>query len=683
MQPGYQDPIDYIDKDKREIHFKSGFVDPLSEDEYFALTANKGQKDIREGVKETELQFHEGIGDLTGSKGVNTFIKNLSDNVFTRLATDYVADPLAASLGAISTREGQEDQGFFDRLSSNYMAQRMGRRDARKVIDQDSPRAALAGKAGAIGMDLAIPLGRVAKSPTAVGALFGAGSSDRSLFEDPEQFAKNTAGGAALGFGLGKAGNALERVAGERRALREFPELEQKSKKAYDQRMNNFKSTVKDKIGAAQKDIGKFGISKESMDIENFLSREIGVSGIAGTKEAKEIEGFLRTLESNLPETLHTNDLQRLYEAIEVRAAAAGESTQPIYQSFKEHLVDRLPIGAAQNKLMGKIFPRVEKETVKIIDQAFDKLPKNVIKEIEIEFGKGAVQKMKESLKADLADSLRQMSPQEFVQALEQGEAAVIADRFANDPFYQGVSNLASYKVQQRYPGQNQGFQGAIRKSLPASVYEAETRMQQLPSQIQQKIENVMRKNASDASILVDETQRKVSSRLSNATGVQNPYVTRKPTNAPVGAYEAPVKPQVGAMANRFENTKLGAGKAGQEAFGLGMLGKLFGVPKVGAIIGAGKAARVGLEGTLRGLTSPDALGTFARSSMQGGGMKLVVEQIASSYPSYEKGILKDPQDRKQAVFEIETDSDLGIEDKAQLQAYINRGKNLETLIRE
>lgn len=678
-----QDEIELIDPDTKTIQYRSGKVVPLSEEAAFNLFSSPGQKQVREGVKETELQFHEGVGDLTGSKGVNTFIKNLSDNVFTRLATDYVADPIAAGLGAFSTREGQEEKGYFDRLGENYIAQRMGRRDARKIIDEDSPRAALAGKAGAIGIDLAMPLGRIGQSPTATGALFGAGSSDRSLFEDPSQFAKSTAGGAVLGYGLGKVGNELERVAGERRAIREFPELERQAQQAYNQRIQNFRSNVKQKLGAAQKDIGKFGISKEAIDIENFLAREVGVSGIAGTKEAAELESFFNTVVESLPETLHANDLQRLYEAIEMKAASSGEAVQPVFNSFKEYLVERLPVGAAQNKLMGKVYPKLEREFVKIIDQAFDSLPKNVLKEIEIEFGKGAVQKMKESLKADLAESFSQMSPQEFVQFLNEGEAGIIADRFANDPFYQGVANLSSYKVQQQYPGQSANFQNTVKRSLPASVYEAETRMQQLPSQIQQKIENVMRKNATDASILVDETQRKVSSRISNATGVQNPYVSRSPTNVPVEPYVAPQRPQTGRMAQRFENTSLKPGQAGKDALGMGALLKLFGIPKVGAAIAAGKGIGVVLEGTLRGLTSPTALGNFARSTIQGGGMKLIVEQIASSYPSYQKGVIKDPQERKAAVFEIETDSDLDIEDKAQLQAYINRGKNLETLIRE
>lgn len=678
-----QDEIELIDPESKTIQYKSGKVVPLSEEAAFNLFSTPSQREVKEGVKKSELQFHEEVGNLTGSKGVNTFLKNLSDNVFTRLATDYVTDPLASAYGALDIRKGQEEQSFFERIGENYSSQRMGRREARKIIDQDSPRAAMAGKVGAIGLDLVTPLGRLGKSPTAVGALFGAGSSDRSLFEDPEQFLKSTAGGAALGYGIGKAGNVLERVAGERRALREFPAAEREAQRAYRQRLQNFRSTVKEKLGKAQKDIGKFGISKEAMDVENFLAREVGVSALAGTKEAAEIEKFLTTLEKSLPETLHASDLQRLYEALEVKAVTSSTEVQPVFQAFKEHLVERLPVGAAQNKLMGQIFPKVEKESIKIIDQAFEKLPKNVVKEIEIEFGKGAVEKMKDSLKKDLKEHFSQMNPEEFVSSLQQGSGEIVSDILSNDPMYQLMSSLPSYKIAQNYPGQNQAFQDIVRQNLPSSVFEAETRMQQLPLQIQQRIENVMRKNAIDSSILVNETQRAVSSRLSNATGVKNPYTGRGATNVPVGPYIAPHPPKVGRMAQRFETTPLGAGKSVTESFNIGALGKLFGVPKIGAAVAAAKGLRSGLEGTLRGLTSPTALGNVARQGIQQGGLRFMVEKISSSYPSYEKGVLKDPQDRKMAVSEIEIDSDIGIEDKAQLQAYINRGKNLELLVGE
>lgn len=678
-----QDEVISIDPDTKMVEYKSGRKVPLSKEAQYQLFASPSSKEIEKGVKETELQFHEGIGNLTGSKGVNTFLKNLSDNVFTRLVTDYVADPLVAAGTALKSRPGQEDTGFFDRISENYIAQRRGRRAARQVIDQENPKAALAGKVGAIGMDIAMPLGQVGRSPTAVGALFGAGSSDQSLFEDPEQFAKSTAGGAALGYGLGKAGSALERVAGERRALREFPKVEKEAERAYQQRLQNFRKRVGDKIGAMQKDLGKFGIPKESMALEEFINREIGVSQLAGTQEGQSLRKFFSEMGESLPQNMNASDLQRLYEAVEVKIAQSTPEQVPILEAFKSHLVDTLPSGAAQSKLMGKIFPRVERETLKVVDQVFERLPKNVVTEIEREFGKGAIDRMKGNLTMELRERFGSLSPEEFVDVLQSRDASPFIQALTESETFQNIANLPSYKAARSLPGMPDHVVRLAEQNMPASVFEAQTRIQNLPNQLSSRIETIMQKNATDASILVDETQRKISSRLSNATGVQNPYVSRGPTNAPVGAYTPPQRPQVGAMAERFETQPLGAQKASQEAFGLGALGKVFGVPKIGAAIGAAKGMRVGLEGTLRGLTSPSALGNLARRGMRGGGMRLMVEQIASSYPSYENGIIRDPNERKQAVAEIEYDTDIPYEDKAMLQAYINRGKNLETLIRE
>src|SRR5690606_6445637 len=103
------------------------------------------------------------------------------------------------------------------------------------------------------------------------------------------------------------------------------PELERSAQKQYQQKLQDFRATVREKIGASEKEIGKFGIPKKIIDIDNFIASQIGVSPMATTKEAAELEKFLRTLEKNLPENLYAGDLQRLYEAIEVRSAAAGD----------------------------------------------------------------------------------------------------------------------------------------------------------------------------------------------------------------------------------------------------------------------------------------------------------------------------------------------------------------------
>lgn len=664
----FQDEIDYIDQKSKNIKYKSGKVVPLSEEAAFSLFASPGARGIKEGVKETELDFQKGLGS------VNTFLKNASDNVFTRLATDYVADPLAAGFGAISKREGQEDMGFFGRLGENYVAQRMGRREARESIDQDSPGAALLGKAGSIGIDLAMPLGRLAKSPAAMGAVYGAGSSDRSLIEDPGEFAKSTSTGAALGYGVGKVGSALEKVAEERRALREFPELERSAQKQYQQKLQDFRATVREKIGASEKEIGKFGIPKSIIDIDNFIAREIGTSQMATTKEAAELEKFLRTIEKNLPENLYAGDLQRLYEAIEIRSAAAGLNIKPVYDALKEHLVDRLPMGAAQNKLMGTIAPRVQREILKSIDSVTSKIPKNTFEILERELGKGAVKKLKSNLDEIVNNSFKQMSPQEFISFIKNGESKFVSQVLSESPLYQNMANLTQY-FSSKSPW--------LVNTTPVDILNAEMAMKQLPGILETSIGKVLKKNAIDASILVEETQRNMASRLSNATGVVNPYTQKIPTNVPVEPYQPPTPPKAGRLATRFETSGQNVSGEGGQAFGLAAMGKLFGIPKVGAALAAGKGLKVGLEGLLRGITSPTAMGNLTREAMKTGGLRVMVGQIANSYSSYEDGIIKDPRERQIAVSEIETNGNLELEDKAILQAYINRGKNLQKLIRD
>lgn len=676
-----RDEIKFIDPETKTIEYASGRSVPLSEEAAFQLFATPSQQETKKGVKESELEAYEkGILPKSATAFTKAFTKR---NLFAKLATDYFLDPISAGYGALTPREGQQEMGFFDRLGENYLSQRMGRREAVEEIEQKHPTATTLASILSLGTDIAMPLGRLGRSPTATGALFGAGSSDRSLFEDPEQFAKSTATGAALGFGIGKTGQTAERIASERRALREFPEVEREAQRSYQQQLQNFRTNVGQKLGAMNKDLGKFGIPKEAMALDEFINREIGV-GLAGTQEGQELRNFFTSIGQNLPETLNAQELQKLYEAIELRAARGSELELPVLQSFKEHLVERLPSGAAQNKLMAKVFPKVERETSRVIDQVFEALPKNVVNEIEKEFGKGSIQRLKDRLSTDLKDQFNSMNPQDFVSMLHSGDVSPILNSLTQSEVFQNVLNLPSYKALRANPGLPQNVLRTLEKNMPASVYEAQTRFQNLPNQLQSRLENIFRKNALDASLLIDETQKAIASRLSNATGVQNPYVSRPPTNVSPGPYRAPQAPQVGALARRFETQPLQVSSPQNLlTFGLGAVGKLVGLPKIGGAIAAGKGLQVGLEGTLRGITSPTALGNLARQGIRGGGMKIVVEQIASSYPSYDNGVLKDPSDRKRAVAEIETDPDIPYEDKAMLQAYINRGKSLENLIRE
>jgi hypothetical protein len=79
----------------------------------------------------------------------------------------------------------------------------------------------------------------------------------------------------------------------------------------------------------------------------------------------------------------------------------------------------------------------------------------------------------------------------------------------------------------------------------------------------------------------------------------------------------------------------------------------------------------------MKGLTSPTAAGEMARMSFKQGGIQ-AIQSWAQKYPSYQNGILQNPQERRSLTKEIEDDSEIPLEQKAILQSKINRGKPLQ-----
>lgn len=749
MHPSVDDPIDYIDKSRKMIHYKSGAQDPLTDEEYLTLAGTSAQRDISKGVEEQELAADERVKNLTGSPGLNTFLKNASDNTFTRFATDYLADPLVAGAAAIETREGQEDSNFFERMGQNYLAQRVGRRSARQQMDQENPDAAFYGQGAALGIDLATPLPKALRNrPVATGALFGAGASDRSVFEDPEKFAESTALGAGIGYVGSKVFDRLERVASQRRALRmfesseaegqrvfqekltRFNELEQKSQEAfkranalanredaasqkayqralreyeslttqaesaYEQAVNDYIATVGEKLGGLEKEVGPWGIHKGSMDVDRFLQENIAVSADVGSKESKSMWSFLKGLELNLPEKMAVDDVKRLYNAIDTRIAKGTEYEIDLLSRFKDHLLDTLPEGAAHSKLAQKFGGRVERDIVRSVNRYLESLPKNTVRELERIHGNGVISKLKDSIKNDVSARISEMSPREMSEVLSSGESSIVRDVFAGNELFNEI-------------GQDLIFDGVRLGKTPAYT-EAQVRLLQLEDKAANALGTSLQKQALSASIEGAEVADKVSRKIANATGSRNPQTGKMGTNVPPQQQNIPqpqqpsladrplplvpgeapqapipgVRPQVGRMAERFETQPMNLGRdAVKSGAGYGILKYLLG-GKAAAAYGGVQGGKMAIEGVLRGITSPGAIASHARSMGGKEGMRLIVSTL-SSYPSYENGVLQSPEERRQAVAEIEGNGSIPLQDKAMLQAYINRGKDLENLLRE
>lgn len=682
--PIIKDEIDYIDPDSKEVVYKSGRKTPLSEKAAFSLFSSPSQKQTREGVKGVELEASEATKRLTGSPALNTFVKNLTDNVFTRFATDYALDPAIAMGAAFRKGEGQEEKGIFGRAYENYIAQRMGRRDAREIMDRESPTAAALGQIGALGLDIATPLPKaISSSPLRTGAAFGFAGSDRSLLEDPAQVAKSTAIGGGIGYVAGKAVGGLQRVAGERRALRAYreaevaqkeaqelakkglPKLTAEEKKAYD----SYVAQRNKALGRLDKEIGPYKVSKEGLDVDRFLAEEVGVSAQAGTREANEAVNFLGTIEASLPEKLATRDVQRMYEAIDGRIAqSASELETSILERFKQHITEVLPEAAATQRIADKYGLQLEKNTVRSIEQYVDSLPGNIKQHIDGMGGSVSTKSLKESLVESVKEQFAALTPYQMREVVLSGDAKFINQALENNELFQYLTE--DFVTMQGRP-----------VSIPGRQ-ESKVRLLGLLDAVEADTAKVMDRVSPRAYGEAFSTQEKIGSTLANASGVQSPVTGKMGTNisisrTPVQVPQLGQKPEVGRMAERFETQPLRFGKRSTQGAGLYGLGKFLGVPGLGKIGLAAKGGAAAMEGVLRGLTSPGAMAERMRNMASRDLVKVVVSEI-SSYPSYQNGVLTDPNDRRLAVANIEQNPYMQLQDKAMVQTYINRGKSLE-----
>lgn len=93
------------------------------------------------------------------------------------------------------------------------------------------------------------------------------------------------------------------------------------------------------------------------------------------------------------------------------------------------------------------------------------------------------------------------------------------------------------------------------------------------------------------------------------------------------------------------------------------------------------EAATLGGVGLMKALTSPTTLGQTIRAGAKKGGLSAVYrgfdEYAKTKYPSYNNGIIDDPNDRFDAVAEVEKDPLLDVQEKAMLQMKINRGQSI------
>jgi hypothetical protein len=677
-----------INRKDRTIELADGRKVPLPDDLAFEFFGSEAAKEKKKGISEAVGSVQKGVENLPFGAEMGAFTSGATEgNPFVKLATNFL-DYVPETIASISPGKGQEEMGFFSRLGENIEAVRSGRREGKQKIQQENPNSYLGGELAGVASSFVTPLPKVIQgSPVAQSIAIGQGMSDKSILNDPMGVLKDTAIDAGIGKAFGMVGNKLEKVAAERGALRKYPELLAQHAAAETQAQKKFISEMARKLDAMGAEI-KGGIPKGSMMVDDFINSSINMSPIAGTPQASNLTKFFNAIGQSAPETMNIDELKKIFQSIEGRMALGVAEEIPILNQFRQHLVDNLPLGAASSAVKNKFGTRLINSFEKEIDKSVNAFlsDSKLVKSIESFAGKDTVKNLAQDLKKFVKSGYEKMTPAQFMEDMKSGN---LQDRLMwyveNNNKLQQIEQKIESTLQQL---QNIAPLAQLRSPEVQNLIRARDEIQRLKGSLQANISNSVSSNATSLSIYEQDVLNKVTSKLANAVGVQPTGNLRPATNMRPSPTATPQAPQVGRMAGFFEQPnfyssnlkKLGNMRGGAGIAKLGYLAK--GLPKMG-VAGGAMAGAAGLTAALRGVTSPTALGAFAREGIQKGGMRFVVESISEKYPSYQNGVLSDPMDRRAASSEIEQDPDIGLEDKAILQARINRGQNIETLIKE
>ncbi len=688
-----QSQVKRINRQNRTVEMEDGRTIPLPDDLAFEMLGSEAGKEKKKGMAEAVRSVHGAVSSIPGGESTSAFASSAGESSFFPKIAENFLDFVGEGVSSIKKGKGQEGMGYFERWGEGISALRSGRSEAKQQISAKNPTASALGTGAGIATDILMPIKGLPKSPikqgAAMGGLYGL-ASDKNILQDPLGVAKDVGIGAGLGAGIGAAGSKLEKIASERASLRNYPELLQKHKEATTKAEKQYLAEMARKLDAVNNDL-RGGISKSSVDVDGFINTNIGMSPIAGTPEAKNLGNFFSSLIKSAPENMDAADLKRIFHSIETKAATAAAEEIPMFTAFKSFLVDSLPVGAAQNAVKTKYGQRLFNSFEKQVDKSVNKFlsDKTMINDLRKFVGKDTVDGIATDLKRFSKSGYDKLTPAEFAQDLQSGNLQDRMMWFVDNN--QKLSKMEDGIDNYLQKLQNFAPLAQLRSPEVASLLKAKNEIQAMKQAIRTNLDNAVSSNSLAASIYERDVLQKVSSKISNAVGVQNPMSNVKPTNAKPVAAPPPGAPQVGRMASYFETPNFYSSKL--KKFGnmrgtggiakAGYLGGLMmGVPKAmaAATLGTGAAA---MTSALRGMTSPTALGAVARQGIQRGSIRLIVESIAEKYPSYQNGVLGSPEERRSAVAEIEQDPDVGLEDKAMLQAKINRGQSIERLIKE
>lgn len=480
-------------------------------------------------------------------------------------------------------------------------------------------------------------------------------------------------------------------------ALKDMPKRQVEAQRDISKRASKYYDTVADEFPEKQ------SFNTQLLGSGDFVENNIRLSSLGATKEGRDAAKIIQGLFAEGEEITGKELASRLRILDEVIETTPKE-IQIVLDQFKRSLGTKIRDVVADNIIYRESLPIIKQSIKSDVRTAFSDFNVHPV----LGSSKSELSKIVED---NIEKTLSQMPPSEFISKMRSGT-------LTNDLLDQALPKNRFVRIGREFQGSRlegrpppiEDAKGFNLENLPM-FRETSAEYQKLYSELAENIENSISNAEVKSFQAASKARRKVSRNFRESYGIAEdipspvqPIAPQYPTPplppekiampsspVPEGLPSKPIQtsfspeaiPTLGkaqGVAERagdlFEKPMMEYFK-GKGPFGTGTLGKLAGLkylmgPKTGALLGG--------YGVAKGLTSPTAGGEIFRDVIQQGGILGIVQNISNTFSSYDKGVLKDPRERTVAVSEIEQNPEIGIQEKALLQTYINRGKSLESL---
>lgn len=487
-------------------------------------------------------------------------------------------------------------------------------------------------------------------------------------------------------------------------ALRELPELQKKAQQEYS--ANVVKNA--EKISQAFPKDSK--IYSDQFATNEFIDGFINKSALAGSREASQAS---RILKSIMPEgeILTADELATRYKALEGAIQKSSPEVASVLNDFKSSMGEKLNSILADNMAYTRVMPSLKKQLIREIETTLNAMGL-------AESGLVSRSMLKRKAQDNVNRLFRELTPQDFMKKFQDGEIRQqLLGTLKPEDFAVNLTPLNAGKRTARMSSEDAArlgiqippdpsklkydeFSNLMGSKLDKAIAKAELKMIATDMDAATKLGGKVKKTFGMAEPLAPPqapiapepiAPPSIPGEIPPVPPIQVPPPVQPPQAPPL-----PAKPNLSPMPTQpttqafspLPEPNLAPAQGGSEMMGDLLEKNLMGgktltnnpITKLAGLkylLGKGAAPLEAAYVGMKGLTSPTAGGEMARMSFKQGGIQAVLSW-AEKYPSYQNGILQNPQERRSLTKEIEDDPEIPLEQKAMIQSKVNRGRPIQ-----